>query len=578
MLSETLEFWSQLETIATVLAPDGAALVPQFWIRNGRQAGCHVTPEIFHHDDDDDLYPSEDDTDDDNKNHNDTHTHHHGRPCHNLCTHYGRYCAADPDGNLNEGLSGQDVVKESLRRLCIWKVLQEQHEREQQQQQQQQDYHSHHRNHATTSWSFPYSTWFAYVTEFTRTCYPTPDSTDKFGNEACIQHVYETVGLNGTAIDTCLYDDNALDEADEKDVPSPLLEHALHQAQQRGGISVVPTVQIPIPSQEPEPTVEEEDSTNKLPPQDKNRNKDTSKNTPSQDDKEDDHHQKNASHYHPPHHQEFHSLYGSQVTPHNLLQHLCHVLQQHSSHKNGGTAGRLPHVCQACLDCPHIMQCVESNGMTCPESIAPSQDKNHKIHKNKNRSNSWTGWSMVLLVALVAYALWTHYGHDADEYQYYDSYTHPSFSWSSWFGTTNTTTSRWDAPLQNWLLATPDDDDHQDEDQDDDEEAYYHHHHPYQRDHAEVPSTARHYHPSSSSSSSWLVVGRDTSNLLADPSHNATTTTSPPMVMAHTTNPTTPTSTNPIVLLSTIPEQQHRHLSGSSTPHALQRAVSSPLS
>ena len=124
---------------------------------------------------------------------------------------------------------------------------------------------------------------------------------------------------------------------------------------------------------------------------------------------------------------------------------------------------------------------------------------------------------MVLLVAVAAYALRTHYGRDRDDYQYYDSYTRPSSSLSCWFGIHNTT--RWDAPLQSWLLATPDDDDHQVEDQNDDEEAYYHRH---QQGHPEVPSYARHYHPSSSS---WLVVGRgsDSTNLLAvEPNHNTT--------------------------------------------------------
>jgi hypothetical protein len=38
--------------------------------------------------------------------------------CVNLCTNNGRSCSADPDGN--GGISGADVVRESLRQLCIW--------------------------------------------------------------------------------------------------------------------------------------------------------------------------------------------------------------------------------------------------------------------------------------------------------------------------------------------------------------------------------------------------------------------------------------------------------------------------
>ena len=40
--------------------------------------------------------------------------------CYNLCTNNGRYCATDPDNDLDNGISGADVVEESLRRMCIW--------------------------------------------------------------------------------------------------------------------------------------------------------------------------------------------------------------------------------------------------------------------------------------------------------------------------------------------------------------------------------------------------------------------------------------------------------------------------
>jgi len=42
--------------------------------------------------------------------------------CYSLCTNKGRYCAIDPDNDLDAGISGADVVKESLRRLCIWEI------------------------------------------------------------------------------------------------------------------------------------------------------------------------------------------------------------------------------------------------------------------------------------------------------------------------------------------------------------------------------------------------------------------------------------------------------------------------
>jgi hypothetical protein len=48
--------------------------------------------------------------------------------CSSLCTNNGRYCAVDPrnpDGDLHVGISGADIVEESLRRQCIWNVYKE---------------------------------------------------------------------------------------------------------------------------------------------------------------------------------------------------------------------------------------------------------------------------------------------------------------------------------------------------------------------------------------------------------------------------------------------------------------------
>jgi len=42
--------------------------------------------------------------------------------CYTLCTNEGRYCAIDPDNDLDYGISGANVVEETLRRLCIWNI------------------------------------------------------------------------------------------------------------------------------------------------------------------------------------------------------------------------------------------------------------------------------------------------------------------------------------------------------------------------------------------------------------------------------------------------------------------------
>ena len=43
--------------------------------------------------------------------------------CGNLCTNGGLYCAPDPDGSQDEGISGADVVAENLRRACLWDLV-----------------------------------------------------------------------------------------------------------------------------------------------------------------------------------------------------------------------------------------------------------------------------------------------------------------------------------------------------------------------------------------------------------------------------------------------------------------------
>ena len=42
--------------------------------------------------------------------------------CGSLCTNKGRYCMTDPDFDTKAGVSGSDVVKESLRQKCVWNL------------------------------------------------------------------------------------------------------------------------------------------------------------------------------------------------------------------------------------------------------------------------------------------------------------------------------------------------------------------------------------------------------------------------------------------------------------------------
>lgn len=45
-----------------------------------------------------------------------------GQKCHKLCTSSGRYCSPPLSSARAVGISGSDLAKESLRRLCIWKI------------------------------------------------------------------------------------------------------------------------------------------------------------------------------------------------------------------------------------------------------------------------------------------------------------------------------------------------------------------------------------------------------------------------------------------------------------------------
>jgi hypothetical protein len=80
------EFQQQFKAAAIALHSH-ASLSPHMHIYNGLKTGCQTN---------------------DGEN-----------QCYNLCTNNERYCATDPDNDLDKGISGADVIKESLRRDCI---------------------------------------------------------------------------------------------------------------------------------------------------------------------------------------------------------------------------------------------------------------------------------------------------------------------------------------------------------------------------------------------------------------------------------------------------------------------------
>jgi len=127
--------------------------------------------------------------------------------CYNLCTNTGRYCATDPDDDLDSGISGADVVGESLRWLCILE-------------------------------KFGYRAgveWWDYIFNFIEDC----ASSEYFSNEKCGNGAMENAGIDPQVVSQCIGDHGGLDG----DVPNKLLEEQLN-LQQEQNIVTLPTFRV----------------------------------------------------------------------------------------------------------------------------------------------------------------------------------------------------------------------------------------------------------------------------------------------------------------------------------------------
>jgi hypothetical protein len=125
--------------------------------------------------------------------------------CYNLCTNDGRYCATDPDDDLDRGISGADVVLESLRRLCIWE------------------------EYGTDGVGLP---WWDYVVEFLARC----DAEEYFTNEDCIKDAMKRSNIEFNAIDRCMEKAGGT----EGDVENTILEGSLDSREQ-SGVVILPS-------------------------------------------------------------------------------------------------------------------------------------------------------------------------------------------------------------------------------------------------------------------------------------------------------------------------------------------------
>jgi len=140
-------------------------------------------------------------------------THCHGtngqNMCSTMCTNSGRYCAMDPDNVLNSGISGADVVVESLRRICIW-------------------------SHFGESDGIGAKYW-DYIGLFLKNC----DTEDLFSDDKCIKNIMKSAQIDNKRIDRCMEDSGGTDATVNK--ANTQLDDEL-RAQEEQGVIVLPTV------------------------------------------------------------------------------------------------------------------------------------------------------------------------------------------------------------------------------------------------------------------------------------------------------------------------------------------------
>jgi len=127
--------------------------------------------------------------------------------CSNSCTNYGRYCY--PSAKY----VGSDIVKETLRRKCIWK---------------------HHGQDETTRLGG--EIWWDYMTYFNEHCSP---SSETFASDKCIQSAYKHSHVQSEDIEECIKDSGGVDE----DTQNALLDAEI-TAKMEYGVFSTPSIWI----------------------------------------------------------------------------------------------------------------------------------------------------------------------------------------------------------------------------------------------------------------------------------------------------------------------------------------------
>ncbi|KAL7572550.1 hypothetical protein ACA910_000372 [Epithemia clementina (nom. ined.)] len=172
----------QEDFFSAVLAlQEHASFTPHMYIYDGVYAGCHG-------DNGEDM-------------------------CLDLCTNAGRYCSVELD--LNSGATGQEVVAEALRRICVWNLYGK-----------------------DNGIGLP---WWEYIKSFTELCDSGSFSSagKVFSDEDCIERAMTNAGVNKTKVDLCMAESGGTTE----DKNNTLLDKELRD-QQTSGIVLIPSLLV----------------------------------------------------------------------------------------------------------------------------------------------------------------------------------------------------------------------------------------------------------------------------------------------------------------------------------------------
>ena len=130
----------------------------------------------------------------------------------NIATRTRRYCAPDPDGSRNQGISGADVVRENLRRTCLWKL-------------------EGGKDQMDASQVGVGETWWDYVGNFSELC----GTLEGFNDPDCVSRAMSAAGVDFARVEDCMQSSGGVDA----DVPNTMLEHELGELKSKS-VYVVP--------------------------------------------------------------------------------------------------------------------------------------------------------------------------------------------------------------------------------------------------------------------------------------------------------------------------------------------------